>query len=62
VLRFRPTHWERDDQRLEITSGELLPGEAIPLLKNRSEISRSEALKLWGEKVKAGWLSCPLQW
>jgi hypothetical protein len=35
VLRFRPTRWERHIQRLEITSGELLPGEAIPLLKKR---------------------------
>ena len=25
VLRFRPTHWERTSQRLEITTGELLP-------------------------------------
>jgi hypothetical protein len=40
VLRFRPTLWERTHQRLEITSGELLPGEPVPLLKNRREISR----------------------
>ena len=53
VLRFRPTRWERTYQRLEITSGELLPGEQVPLLKNRREISRDEALKLWGEKRKA---------
>lgn len=48
VLRFRSTRWERTYQRLEITSGELLPGEQVPLLKNRREISRDEALKLWG--------------
>ncbi len=46
VLRFRPTRWERTYQRLEITSGELLPGEQVPLLMNRREISRAEALKL----------------
>ncbi len=53
VLRFRPTRWERQVQRLEITSGELLPGEQVPLLKNHREISRDEALKLWEEKRKA---------
>ena len=42
VLRFRPTRWERQVQRLEITSGELLPGEPVPLLKNRREISRDK--------------------
>jgi hypothetical protein len=62
VLRFRPTRWERTYQRLEITSGELLPGEPVPLLKNRREISRDEALKLWGEKRKAGWAPCSPQW
>ena len=40
VLRFRPSRWERQVQRLEITSGELLPGEQVPLLKNRREIRR----------------------
>ena len=62
VLRFRPTRWERQVQRLEITSGELLAGEPVPLLKNRREISRDEALKLWGEKRKAGWAPCSPQW
>jgi hypothetical protein len=62
VLRFRPTRWERTNQRLEITSGELLPGEPVPLLKNRREISRDEALKLWSEKRKAGWAPCSPQW
>ncbi len=57
-----PTRWERDDQRLSITKDELLPGEAIPLLKNWREVSRSEALKLWREKVRAGWVSCHPQW
>ena len=62
VLRFRPTRWERTYQRLEITTGELLPGEPVPLLKNRREISRAEALRLWGEKRKAGWAPCSPQW
>ncbi len=62
VLRFRPTRWERTYQRLEITSGELLPDQEIPLLKSRRELSRAEALKLWSEKRKAGWAPCSPQW
>ena len=62
VLRFRPTRWERTYQRLEITSGELLPGEPVPLLKNRREISRDEALKLWAAKRQEGWRPCSPQW
>jgi hypothetical protein len=54
VLRFRPTHWERTYQRLEITSGEVPPVQEIPLLKSRRELSRDEALKLCEEKGKAG--------
>jgi hypothetical protein len=62
VLHFRPTRWERTYQRLEITTGELLPDQEIPLLKSRRELSRAEALKLWAEKRKAGWCPCSLQW
>ncbi|MCP9801864.1 DUF1651 domain-containing protein [Synechococcus sp. RedBA-s] len=62
VLRFRPTRWERTYQRLEITTGELLPDQEIPLLKSRRELSRAEALKLWSEKRKAGWSLCSPQW
>ncbi|WP_094555507.1 DUF1651 domain-containing protein [Synechococcus sp. 1G10] len=62
VLRFRPCRWERDYQRLEITSGELLPDQAIPLLKRRKELSRTEALQLWEQKRKAGWVPCSPQW
>jgi hypothetical protein len=32
VLRLRPTRWERQVQRLEITTGALLPDQEIPLL------------------------------
>ncbi len=62
VVRFRPTRWERTYQRLEITTGELLPDQEIPLLKSRRELSRAEALKLWGQKRKAGWVPCSPQW
>jgi hypothetical protein len=49
-------------QLLEITIGELLPDQKIPLLKSRRELSRAEALKLWGEIRKAGWVPCSPQW
>ncbi len=62
VLRFRPTCWERTYQRLEITTGELLPDQEIPLLKSRRELSRAEALKLWAEKRQQGWAPCSPQW
>jgi hypothetical protein len=62
VLRFRPICWERDVQRLEITSGEWLPDQEFPLLKSRRELSRAEALKLWAEKRTAGWSPCSPQW
>ncbi|MCP9935042.1 DUF1651 domain-containing protein [Cyanobium sp. Candia 9D4] len=62
VLRFRPTIWERTNQRLEITTGEMLPDQEIPLLKSRQELTRTEALKLWGETRKAGWTPCRPKW
>jgi hypothetical protein len=62
VLRFRPTRWEREVHQLEITTGELLPDQEIPLLKSRRELSRNEALKLWAEKLQAGWTPCSPQW
>jgi hypothetical protein len=62
VLRFRPIRLERQMQRLEIITGELLPDQEIPLLKSRRELSRAEALKLWEEKRKAGWKPCSPQW
>jgi hypothetical protein len=62
VLRFRPTRWERLAQLLEITTGELLPDQEIPLLKSRRELSWAEGLKLWEEKRKSGWVPCSPQW
>jgi hypothetical protein len=60
VLHFRPVRYERFSQALELTSGELIPGQA-PLLKCRKEITREEAIKLWAQKRKAGWQVCPPQ-
>ncbi len=47
VLHFRPGRWDRWSQRLEVTVGELLPNQPVPLLKRRLELSREEARKLW---------------
>jgi len=42
--------------------GELLPGQPVPLLKRRLELSREEALKLWADKRKEGWQTTTAQW
>ena len=55
VLHFRPSRWDRWSQQLEVTVGELLPDQPVPLLKRRLELSREEALKLWAEKRQQGW-------
>jgi hypothetical protein len=55
VLYFRSSRWDRWSQPLEVTVGELLPDQPVPLLKRRLELSREEALKLWAEKRQQGW-------
>ena len=40
VLHFRPTRWDRWCQQLEVTVGERLPDQPVPLLKKRLELSR----------------------
>ena len=55
MLHFRPSRWDRWSQQLEVTVGELLPDQSVPLLKRRLELSREEALKLWTEKKQQGW-------
>jgi hypothetical protein len=55
VLHFRPSRWDRWSQQLEVTVGELLPDQPVPLLKRRLELSREEAIKLLGEKKQQGW-------
>jgi hypothetical protein len=62
VLHFRPTIWDRWNQRLVITSGELLADQPVPLLKKRWELSRQEALQLWAEKRQQGWQPTTAQW
>ncbi len=62
VLHFRPSRWDRWSQRLEVTVGELLPDQPVPLLKRRLELSRAAALKLWSEKRNQGWHPTTPQW
>ena len=62
MLHFRPTRWSRHNQVLEVTSGELLPGEPVPLLKRRRELTREEAIRLWAQKRREGWQVCSPQW
>ncbi len=62
VLHFKPARWDRWAQELELTVGEWIQGEAVPLLKRRERISRKEALALWSEKRQVGWRTVPPQW
>jgi hypothetical protein len=55
VLQFKPVHYDRWSQRLEVVSGKLLPEDPIPLLKSRRELRREEALNLWTAMRKQGW-------
>ncbi len=50
------------EPKAEVITCELLPDQEIPLLKRRQEMRRTVALKLWGEKRKAGWAPCNPQW
>ena len=59
---FRPTRWDRWCQELEVITGELLPGEALPLLRHRRQIYREAAIRLWGDKHKVGWVSGSPKW
>jgi hypothetical protein len=62
VLHFQPVRWDRWNQPVEVTVGELLPDQPVPLLKRRTELSREEALKLWAEKRQLGWRPTTAQW
>lgn len=62
VLHFRPLRYDRWSQALEVTLGELIPGEAAPLLKRRKELTREQAIKLWQQKRQKGWRACEPQW
>jgi hypothetical protein len=62
VLHFQPCRYDRWSQVLEVPLGEVMPSAEPPLLKHRKQLSREQAIKLWAEKRKAGWQTCPPQW
>lgn len=64
MLHFQPRRYDHWSQALEVTLGELIPGEAAPLLKRRKELTRERAMKLWAQKRQAGWVrrACEPQW
>lgn len=62
VLHFQPRRYDRWEQNLEVTVGELIPGEPVPLLKRRRQLSREEAISLWSRMRLQGWKPCPPQW
>jgi len=62
VLHFNPVRYDRWSQSLEVTLGELIPGEPAPLLKRRRELTREQAIKLWAQKRQQGWRACSPQW
>ena len=53
--------YERFSQSLEVTTGEVIPGQP-PLLKRRQQLTRAVAIRLWRQQRKAGWQLCPPQW
>ncbi|MFM7547585.1 MAG: DUF1651 domain-containing protein [Cyanobacteriota bacterium] len=62
VLHFQPRRYDRWEQILEVTDGELIPGEPAPLLKRRRQLTREEAISLWSRLCRQGWKPCPPQW
>lgn len=62
VLHFQPRRYDRWSQVLEVTLGEVMPSGEPPLLKHRKQLSREQAIKLWGQKRQQGWRACVPQW
>ncbi len=62
VLHFKPVIWDRWQQELEITSGQVMPDGAPPLLQRRSRLSREQAVALWKGRRAEGWRPCTPQW
>ena len=62
VLHFRALIWDRWTQALEVTSGQLLPDQEVPLLQRRTRLSREQAVQLWKQRRAEGWTPCAPQW
>ena len=62
VLHFKPAIWNQWQQELEITSGQVLRDQAVPLLQRRVRLSRERAVELWRQRLAEGWKPCTPQW
>ena len=62
VLHFQPRRYDRWSQSLEVTLGELIPGEAAPVLKRRKVLTWEQARKLGAQKRRVGRQACPPMW
>lgn len=62
VLHFKPAIWNQWQQELEVTSGEWLADQPVPLLQRRARLSREQAVELWRQRLAVGWKSCDPQW
>ena len=62
VLHFRALIWDRWTQALEVTSGQRLPDQEVPLLQRRTRLSREQAIRLWKQRRAEGWTPCAPQW
>ena len=62
VLHFKPVIWDRWQQEVEVTSGQVFPDGSPPLLQRRDRLSREDAVALWEERCAEGWKRCTSQW
>jgi hypothetical protein len=62
VLHLKRATWNQWQQELEITSGQLLPDQPVPLLQRRARLSRERAVELWRQRLAEGWKPCTPQW
>ena len=62
VLHFKPATWNHWQQELEITSGQVLRDQPVPLLQRRARLSRERAVELWRQRLAEGWKPCTPQW
>ena len=62
VLHFKPATWNQWQQELEITSGQVLRDQPVPLLQRRVRLSRERAVELWRQRLAEGWKPCMPQW
>ena len=62
VLHLKRATWNQWQQELEITSGQLLPDQPVPLLQRRMRLPREQTLELWPDRGTQGRKPCTPQW